>query len=142
MAIIKGISLFVDMLGRVGSAMNYRRARREQQQALREAAVYSLMRAVNLTKAYFADRRSKSSARDRTAERELTRAWEIAGKDMHKVGGRARSVAIRCFRKGRFWANPDEWTNEDIKKGDISLQRLESQLSATLEQMCEDAKIA
>ena len=138
MAILEGIGLFVDSLGRIGSAMKYRRARREKEQALREVAVYSLMRAVNLTKAYLADRRAVSGHRDRREEAELVTAWELAGRDMHKVGGRARNVAARCFRKGRFWADPDSWSLQDIEKADISLDRLESQLNATLEQMCEE----
>ena len=47
-------------------------------------------------------------------------------------------AAARCFRKGRFWADPDSWSLQDIESADISLDKLELQLKATLEQMCQE----
>ncbi len=72
-----------------------------------KAALKSLYVALSETKSYFTDR--KISKADRTRERQISKLWFDAASELKSID---QHLAERCFLKGDFWTDPDNWKHE------------------------------
>ena len=51
-------------------------------------------------------------------EARLSQLWTHASLKLRQVD---RDLAERCFDKGDYWAHPDEWTEDDVKRARIQI---------------------
>lgn len=84
-----------------------------------KAALKSLYIALSETKAYFADR--KVSSTDRERERQISKLWFEAASQLKSID---RNLAERCFLKGDFWTDPDNWKQDEGNKINISIDEM------------------
>ena len=106
------MSLASDALNGVGLWIT----RRERQQARDDAAVRSVLTAVNTTKRYLA--RPDRGERDREAEAELVELWTAASVHIRRTDSR---LARKLQRKAEHWTNPENWTDEEIASSGIQI---------------------
>ena len=59
--------------------------------------------------------------RNPDTEATLSRLWTTASTKIREID---RSWAMRCFQKGDYWANPDNWTEDDVKKAGIGINEV------------------
>ena len=85
------------------------------------AALSTLYVAANETANYLAGLR-RTRRRGLKKERELTGLWTNAGITLQSLD---KDLAIRCLRKGQYWADPDSWTDADVKRARIDLVRVQ-----------------
>jgi hypothetical protein len=101
------------------------RTGRKQKSQKDEEALAALLLALNETRIYIGslDRHrmglnlstnGPTHSRDERTEAMLSRLWTTASLKLRHVDP---DLSERCFRKGEYWANPDEWAGDDIKKG-------------------------
>jgi hypothetical protein len=94
--------------------------RRERQQERDDAAVDSVLTAVNTTKRHLA-RRERGEPIDREAEAELVRPWTAAAVHIRRTDpGLAESLQD----KAEYWANPENWTDEEIASNGIQIDEI------------------
>jgi len=86
-----------------------------------KAALKSLYIALAETKAYFADRKTLPHDRDR--ERQISRLWFDAASELKRID---INLAERCFVKGDYWTNPDNWQQDEGEKLTISIEEMTS----------------
>ena len=84
-----------------------------------KSAIKSLYTALSETKAYFADRKSAPS--DRTRERQISKLWFEAASELKSID---KHLAERCFLKGDFWTDPDDWKQDEGKQINISIDEM------------------
>ena len=84
--------------------------RRERQQDRDDAAVGSVLTAVNATKSYLA-RRERGEPIDRQAEGELVTLWTTASVHIRRTDA---DLALRLQEKAEYWTNPGNWSDDDI----------------------------
>jgi hypothetical protein len=115
--------------------------RKEQlEQGERERrAIKALYVALNETLLYFRrlDRpylaRSKKEKaefeRNVQAEESLSRLWIEASVELRDINP---DLAERCFFKGQYWADRDGWTDDDVRKTNIKLEKVLEDASALM----------
>ncbi len=85
-----------------------------------ELALYALYTATTETKNYISSfgRRKKH---DTKKEIKLAKLWNEAGIKLRHINN---ELAQKCIIKADYWANPDEWTQGDIKESKIALDTI------------------
>lgn len=101
---------------------------REDEQFRR--ALKEVLRALNKTKAYIADR-TCGQPRDRAREEELSLAWTRASGELWGVDP---DLAERCELKGEYWADPAAWDQDDIEQARIGIEQVSEEARSLLDQ--------
>ena len=110
------MSLASDALNGVGLWIT----RNERKQERDDAAVRSVLTAVNTTKRYLA-RRERGEPIDRDAEAELVELWTAASVHIRRTD---TSLAIRLQKKADYWTNPENWADEEIVNNGIQIDKI------------------
>lgn len=84
-----------------------------------KAALKALYTALAETKAYFADRKTTPANRER--ERQISKLWFEAASQLKSID---KNLAERCFLKGDFWTDPDNWKQDEANKINISIDEM------------------
>ena len=98
----------------------HEKGRERYQEALE--AVYT---ALNETRIYLGSLDSKSLlntanlSRNKEKEANLSRLWTQASTKMRNVD---HQWAIICFEKGGYWANPEAWSDDELKEAGIKIE--------------------
>ncbi len=110
------MSLASDALSGVGLWIT----RRERQQERDDAAVRSVLTAVNTTKRYLAHR-ERGAPIDREAEAELVELWTAASVHIRRTDQR---LARRLAEKAEYWTYPENWAGEEGVKNGIQIDKI------------------
>ena len=102
------------------------KSERERQalKALYLALIETSMYFRRLDRPYLAKNKKEEKVgfqRNIQTEEALARLWTEASVELRDV---EPELAQRCFFKGQFWADRDAWTQDDIRKADIVLEKL------------------
>lgn len=84
-------------------------------------ALKSIYVALSETRSYFSDR--KILAKDRERERQIAKLWFEAAIELKEIDN---DLAMRCFLKGEFWTDPDNWKNDEEQNLNISINEMTS----------------
>lgn len=84
-----------------------------------KTALKSIYLALSETKFYFVDR--KTMPQDRNRERQISKLWFDASTELKTID---RDLAQKCFLKGDFWTDPDNWHKNDGEKINISIEEM------------------
>jgi hypothetical protein len=105
--------LFSSLAQGISVITNYRNKQDEKY----ELALYAIYTATTETKNYITTwgRRRKH---DTSKEIKLSKLWNEAGIKLKNIDN---DLAQKCIVKADYWANPDEWTQGDIKESKIAL---------------------
>lgn len=93
---------------------------RERRETNYKATLRALYLAANETKAYLATLKRRKNP-DKEKERVLSHLWGEAAIELRTID---RDLANRCFLKSEYWADPTEWSDEDIHNAKISLKEI------------------
>ncbi len=110
------MSLASDALNGVGLWIT----RNERKQERDDAAVRSVLIAVNTTKRYLA-RRERGEPINRDAEAELVELWTAASVHIRRTD---TGLAIRLQKKADYWTNPENWADEEIANNGIQMDKI------------------
>jgi len=112
--------------GWFGTLSGQQRERREDE----KAALRSLYAALNETRIYIGRlsrpsvsriRRSQDVERNEEIEARISRLWTEASVSLRDLD---RDLAERCLLKGDYWANPEAWSEQDIARARIGVNRV------------------
>lgn len=92
----------------------------ERKQERDDAAVKSVLTAVNTTKRYLA-RRKRGEPIDRDAEAELVRLWTTAAVHIRRTDS---DLAMRLQNKAEYWTNPENWTQDEVVSNGIHIDKI------------------
>lgn len=92
-----------------------------------DASVKAILLAVNETKAYISDRHRGSHARDR--ERLLVQLWTDAAVSIRRQDP---EFAQLLQMKAEYWANPENWTDADVRRAVIGIEVVAGRARALL----------
>ena len=98
--------------------------REDERKKERKEAIAALLIALTETRIHFGTQRNKKK-RNRPKEEEISRLWIQASL---KVQPFDDNLANRCESKGRFWADPAGWRDDDISAASISIEAVEASL--------------
>lgn len=93
---------------------------RERQQERDDAAVRSVLTAVNTTKTYLA-RRGRGEPIDRDAEAELVKLWTTASVHIRRTDS---DLSMKLQDKAEYWTNPENWTQEEVASNGIQIDEI------------------
>jgi hypothetical protein len=82
-----------------------------------ELALYAIYTATTETKNYISTWGRRKN-HDTEKEIQLSKLWNEAGIKLRHIDN---DLAQKCIIKADYWANPDEWTQGDIKASKVSL---------------------
>jgi hypothetical protein len=99
-------------------------AAKDRSTAEKKAAIEALVAALRETRIYFGTQRN-ARARIRQSEEDLSRLWVDASE---KVRHFDEDLAGRCYTKGKYWADPVGWRDEDLLNAGIMLEQVEESL--------------
>lgn len=102
--------------------------RRQRRAERDDAAIRSLLLAVNETKRYIA-RYRRGPAPPRDQEGELVRLWTEAAVAVRHVDP---VLAGRLQMKAEYWADPTSWTDRDIRTAGIRIEEIAAAARAQL----------
>ena len=94
--------------------------RKERKSDRDDAAVRSVLIAINATKTYLA-RRERGEAIDREAEGKLAELWTSAAVNIRRSD---MDLATRLEEKADYWTNPDNWTNGEVRASRIQIDEI------------------
>ncbi len=97
--------------------------RKERKQERDDAAVQSVLTAVNTTKRYLAHR-ERGEPIDREAEAELVELWTSAAIHIRRTDS---DLAQRLQMKAGYWTNPENWSDEEIIENRIQIAKIASE---------------
>lgn len=111
------------------------RQRKRELNDREQMALERLGKAVTETRLYLKrlDRAAISKAKKGQAERrrargteeELSRLWTDASIALRRVN---QNLAERCYLKGGYWADPENWSAADIKSTNIAFEEMDDEL--------------
>ena len=110
------MSIAGDVLNGVGLWIT----RKERKQERDDAAVQSVLTAVNTTKRYLA-RRDRGESIAREAEAELVKLWTAASVQIRRTDP---DLAVRLQNKAEYWTNPENWTDEEVARNGIQIDKI------------------
>jgi len=122
------LEALINLLPALGSLLKDGTRRRKLQDDRGQRAVEGILRAVNETKLYIAAL-SRGKSRDNAREEELSRRWTEAASALHRIDD---DLAQRCRLKGEYWADPDQWSESQLKEARILLTEVASDADALL----------
>ncbi len=94
--------------------------RRERKQDRDDAAVASVLTAVNSTKSYLA-RLDRDESIDYLVETQLVSLWTTAAVHIRRT---APDLADRLQQKAEYWTNPREWQDEEIGNNRLRIDEI------------------
>ena len=94
--------------------------RRERKQERDDAAIQSVLVAVNRTKSYIA-RLDRGEAADPAAEAELVALWTTAAVHIRRTDA---DLANRLQMKAEYWTNPNEWNDDNVDHNRIRIDQI------------------
>lgn len=94
--------------------------RRERKQERDDAAIQSVLVAVNKTKTYIA-RLDRGEADDHSAEAELVALWITAPVHIRRTDP---DLANRLQMKAEYWTNPSKWEDRDVGDNRIRIDQI------------------
>ncbi len=112
------MSITGEMLNGVGLWIT----RRERQEERDDAAVGSVLDAVNKTKLYLS-RRERGEDADRDVESELVGLWTTASVHIRRTDV---DLAQRLGDKADYWTNPESWTAEQVAAKRIQIDEIDA----------------
>lgn len=83
-------------------------------------ALLSVYLAANETKLYVATLKRRKKA-DIKRQAELSRLWTQAAVEIRELDA---ALAQKCLLRGDYWADPTEWTQEELESARISLKEI------------------
>lgn len=122
------LEALVGLLPALGNLLKDKSQRRRLQDDRGQRAVESILRAVNETKLYIAAL-SRSKSRDTDREEELSRLWTETAAALHGIDD---DLGRRCRLKGEYWANPEQWSEQQVRDARILLTEVASDADALL----------
>ena len=96
---------------------------REKQAALRAISV-----ALDETYFYY-ERRRAGEPRDRNSEQRLARYWSAAAISVRAID---RNLALVLDRKSEYWVRPDGWTDQEVVRAGIRLEKVRQRYRSML----------
>jgi hypothetical protein len=111
------LDTLIGLLPALGSLLKDTTRRRKLQNDRGQRVVECILRAVNETKLYVAAL-SRGNERDGAREEELSRRWTDTAAALHGIDD---DLAQRCRMKGEYWADPDRWSEQSLRKAKILL---------------------
>jgi hypothetical protein len=118
------MSLASDALNGVGLWIT----RKERKDERDDAAVRSVLIALNTTKTYIA-RRDRGEAIDRDAEAKLVDLWTAAAVQIRRSDP---DLAVRLQQKAEYWTNPENWTEEEVRENRIQIDQIAEEATKLL----------
>jgi hypothetical protein len=103
------------------SLLDFISSNKEKDEARYEDALVTLYTALNETRIYIGELEQDKGRRNRDTEGKLSRLWTVAATKIRRID---RSWAVICFQKGDYWANPDNWTDADVKRAGIEINEV------------------
>ena len=94
--------------------------RKERKQERDDAAVLSVLTAVNATKGYLA-RRKRGEGTDREVEANLVELWTAASVHIRRSDP---DLAMRLQDKADYWTNPENWTANEVVQNGIQIDAI------------------
>jgi hypothetical protein len=133
------LDLALDAIDRLTTWLGLVRTSRIQRTQTLEDALEAIHRAANKTRAYIADtraaRRRDGRRADRAAEMELSNLWLQVGMALQRVHDDDTALLSRkCFEKAQYWADPELWTDANIRDAGIGLDRVTNDVVDLLEE--------
>ena len=110
----------MSMAGEALSGVGLWITRKERKQERGDAAVQSVLNAVNTTKRYLA-RLDRGEPIDREAEAELVELWTVASVQIRRTD---LDLAERLLNKADYWTNPENWTDEEVAHNGIQIDKI------------------
>ena len=93
-----------------------------------DAAVRSVLTALNTTKGYIA-RRVRGEAIDRRSESNLVDFWTSAAIQIRRSDS---DLAIHLQQKAEYWTNPENWTEQEVRKNRIQIDEIAAEATKLL----------
>ena len=113
--------------------LKIRESRSEKEKELKFSALRLFRIAILSTRSYLADRRDHITDRNREKEAELSKAWNDVAIEIKKIEtDQAQELYRVCFRKADYWSDPTSWETNKTDDIDISLKRVDRELSELL----------
>jgi len=94
--------------------------RRERKQERDDAAIKSVLDAVNQTKSYIA-RLDRGYGEDSDKEEQLVALWTTAAVHIRRTDA---ELANRLQMKAEYWTNPRQWSDDDVRKNRIRISEI------------------
>lgn len=105
----------------------------EKEKQMKDSALEVFRDAIVATRSYFAVIREEISDRDREKELELSRAWNAVALRIKNINTKeAQKLYEVCFSKADYWSDPTWWRENKDSEIDISLSRLDREISQLL----------
>jgi hypothetical protein len=101
------------LVGLLGPIATLSRDRRE----LKDSALRAISTALLETKLYYRDQTS-GKARNMDVEAQLSKYWAAAAIPLRHID---EELAMTCEYKADFWTQPDNWSDEDVRRVGIKL---------------------
>lgn len=73
---------------------------------------------------------NETGRKDHSIEAELSIAWTELSFRLDDLG--IDALAQRCRMKGKHWADPNQFSSEELEKADVGLEKMESLASEIL----------
>ena len=73
---------------------------------------------------------NETGRKDHSIEAELSIAWTELSFRLDDLG--IDALAQRCRMKGKHWADPNQFSSEELEKADVGLEKMESLASEML----------
>jgi hypothetical protein len=119
---------FISLVPEIGGWIRGFKKKRVRLDERNRKAADALLRALNETEIYLGGvKRGQPQAPER--EDTLSRAWTEAAACLHSIDA---DLAQRCRLKGKFWADPDGWTVEQLEKARIGINQVSEDMNGLL----------
>jgi len=118
------MSMLIDAIGQVGDWLD-RRARRAERE---DAAVKAVLLAVNETKLYIASL-DRGEPKRRDQERLLVQLWTDSAVAIRRSDP---DLAERLQMKAEYWADPENWSDDDVRAAMIGIETVATRARALL----------
>jgi hypothetical protein len=105
--------------------------RRERKHDRDDAAIGSVLTAVNSTKSYIA-RLDRGEPIDHQAEGELVALWTTAAVHIRRTDAK---LADRLQMKAEYWTNPENWRDEEIVNNRIQIDDIAAEARRLLREV-------
>ncbi len=115
------IGLLINLLEPLRNLIESLKTRREVQGSEEEEALIALYVSLNETRIYLGLLDRKIENRNMETEAKLSRLWTAASIKLRRIN---HDLAERCYIKADYWANPDTWSDTDIKRAKIGVDRI------------------
>jgi hypothetical protein len=109
---------FVKQIGDWGSGILKHQSNKKKEYI---EALYSVLDALTITRSYLSYQK-RTGERDRDKEEALSMLWNSASKGLRAV--EAHDLADKCSLKGFYWADPEDWSDDDYPDAEIEVEKV------------------